>query len=218
MGPHTFYQFAKKFRQNRMKLFLEKFTLTPQTTILDVGGFSGFWMDAAISSKITILRPEGPEKLPDQCPPNITSIQGDGCDLRQHADKSFDLVFSNSVIEHVGGIEKQRMFANEALRIGRGVWMQTPAAEFPVEPHLLTPFYHWLPRSWQERFYPWTLWGLLSKKRPTFEDYQAHVQAYLLSRKAITELFPETEVITERFLGMPKSYIATIPFASKEAV
>ena len=211
------YQFARRFRRRRKEDFLKEFQPSPDTTILDVGGFSGFWRDVDTAARITILRPEGREQLPADCPANITSVQGDGCDLRDHADKSFDIVFSNSVIEHVGDIERQRKFAGESLRVGRGLWMQTPAKEFPIEPHLLTPFYHWLPRAVQDRMFRWTVWGLTRRPRPSFSDYEAHTRAYLLSRRRVQEIFPGAAIRTERFLGWPKSYVACInparPFA-----
>jgi hypothetical protein len=196
-----------------MDTFLKEFQPKADTTILDVGGYSGFWKNAGTSARIVILRPEGPEQLPADCPPNISSIQGDGCALSEHADKSFDIVFSNSVIEHVGGMERQREFAQEAMRVGRCLWIQTPAREFPIEPHLLTPFYHWFPRRFQERFFRWTVWGLLQSHRPTLAEYEEHTRAYMLSRSDMRALFPRATIVTERFLGWPKSYAACMsPF------
>jgi hypothetical protein len=176
--------------------------------ILDVGGFSGFWLSSGVQSQITILRPEAPEPLGPDCPANITSIQGDGCNLTGHGDGSFDLVFSNSVIEHVGNWERQKAFAREALRVGRRVWIQTPAFEFPMEPHVLTPFFHWLPGKWREKLYPLTAWAIFQRPKPTIADYHLHVCAELLSRRNMSELFPGAQIITERFLLLPKSYVA----------
>ena len=208
MKFESLYRLARNFRRKRMEQFLRLCAPVPEMTILDVGGFSGFWIASGIRSQITILRPEGPENLPPGCPPNIRSIAGDGCDLKEHASGSFDMVFSNSVIEHVGGADRQQAFAREALRVGKTVWMQTPARAFPIEPHLLTPFYHWLPVSLQERFFRWTVWGLIRRPRPTVEDYHMHTRARLLSRREVEAWFPGAAILTERFCGLPKSYIA----------
>lgn len=191
-----------------MGRFVRLCSPTSSMRILDVGGFSGFWSESGVPAQITILRPEGPENLPPECPPNIRSVAGDGCNLQEYADHSFDLVFSNSVIEHVGDADRQQVFAHEACRVGKSVWMQTPARAFPIEPHVLTPFFHWLPPAWQERLFPWTVWGLLRKPKPTLADYHLHVQARLLSRREVAAWFPGARIVTERFCGWPKSYIA----------
>ena len=68
---------------------------------------------------------------------------GDARNLSDYADGSVDLVHSNSVIEHVGGWADMRAMADEMMRVGRAGWMQTPAWEFPVEPHFRAPFLHW---------------------------------------------------------------------------
>ena len=60
------------------------------------------------------------------------------------ADASFDLAYSSSVIEHIAPARREA-FAAEVRRVARGWWVQTPAWSFPVEPHALLPFAHWLP-------------------------------------------------------------------------
>ena len=209
MDTLRIYSLFRNFRRKRMERFIRECRPTAETTILDVGGFPGFWEGSGVPSRITIVRPEGAGTSQEQHAA-IRTIGGDGCDLREHADQSFDLVFSNSVIEHVGDESRQRAFAREARRVGRSVWMQTPAWEFPVEPHLLTPFIHWLPRSFQEPLYPWTVWGLLRTpaERAVWIE---HVRARLLSRREVQAWFPGARIITERFCGWPKSYIAYYP-------
>ena len=75
-------------------------------------------------------------------------VAGDGRCL-PFRDGAFDVVFSNSVIEHVGDAASQERFAREVARVGRGFWVQTPNRWFPVEQHLMTPLVHWLPKRWQ---------------------------------------------------------------------
>jgi hypothetical protein len=59
--------------------------------------------------------------------------------------------------------------------------MQTPALQFPIEPHLLTPFYQWLPKAWQDKLYPWTFWGFMQQGRPTPDQYENHIKASAVS-------------------------------------
>jgi hypothetical protein len=55
------------------------------------------------------------------------------------SDQEYDIAFSNSVIEHVGDWERQAAFASEIRRVGKNLWIQTPAKECPIEPHYLAP-------------------------------------------------------------------------------
>lgn len=83
-----------------------------------------------------------------QIPPeydNISSVSGDATDLREYEDKSFNLVFSNSVIEHVGDFTAQRKMAKEMMRVGKHCYLQTPNRYFPLEPHFLFPCFQFLP-------------------------------------------------------------------------
>ena len=60
-------------------------------------------------------------------------------------DNEFDIVFSNSVIEHVGDFWKQKLFSSEIQRVGKRYFVQTPSFWFPYEPHTLIPFYQFFP-------------------------------------------------------------------------
>ena len=141
----------------------------------------------------------------------LAYVHGDGCQL-PFADQSFDIVFSNSVIEHVGGLEAQQRFAREVARTGRGYWVQTPNRYFPVETHLLTPFVHLLPGSLRayvvRRF---TVWQWMA--RPGAEEKRFYIEHFvsdvrLLGAKDMRELFPDAVILRERFLGFTKSVIA----------
>jgi hypothetical protein len=187
--------------------------------ILDVGGLPRSWQGVPIKSQITILNIEPIneyELLFLQS--NQTTVVGDGTQL-PYADQSFDLVYSNSVIEHLGTWEKQQAFAAEAVRVGRGYWIQTPAKEFPVEPHYFGLFVHWFSKPIQKRLLRnWTLWGWLG--RPTENVLDAVLaELRLLSFNEYQQLFPGGLIWVERVFGAPKSYTAyTLPSVSSARV
>ena len=79
--------------------------------------------------------------------PEVTLRIADGRAL-PFADAEFDIGFSNAVIEHVGSREQQRQFVAELTRTCRRSFICTPNAGFPIDPHTLLPFAHWLPRRW----------------------------------------------------------------------
>jgi hypothetical protein len=127
----------------------------------------------------------------------------------QFPDQSYDIAFSNSVIEHLSTLDRQRAFASEILRVGKRVWVQTPAYECPIEPHFLTPFIHWLPNKLQKQLARHlSVWGLVN--RPSSKQVHEMVNTTrLLNKQEFCILFPGCEIITERLLGIfPKSYIA----------
>jgi hypothetical protein len=124
------------------------------------------------------------------------------------ADHSFDIAFSNSVIEHVGALDEQRAFADELRRVGRQLWVQTPARSFFFEPHLLTPFIHFLPHSWQRRLVRnFTLWGWVTRPSQASVDRMLG-ELRLLDYATFRALFPDCEIRRERFLGFTKSFVA----------
>jgi hypothetical protein len=196
------------FRARRMKTFYKVLEITSKTKILDVGGAPWVWMIAADlglpQPQITILN-IFPEHRP--LPANMRWVVGDGCDL-PFEDNEFDVVFSNSVIEHLGCYDSQTSFAAEIRRVGRKYWVQTPDPRFPVEPHYLSPFIHWLPAQHRRKVARYgTVWGLLD--RPSQEEIDNRVNEIRLIRQMdFKQMFPDAELINERWMGLPKSLIA----------
>jgi len=208
---HRIYKIAFKiWRERRLKLFVEKIRPEKTNRLLDVGGYPGTWTShpplvGSIDSLNIHPISWDPSWAPKHC---ISALIGNGCCLEM-PDGSYDIAFSNSVIEHVGSWENQVAFANEVRRVGRALWIQTPAHECPIEPHYLAPFMHWFPKSIQRRSIRYfTLWGWMSRPPQTVIDEVVEANR-LLTKKEMKLLFPDCEIYTERLLGVfAKSYVA----------
>jgi methyltransferase family protein len=183
--------------------FQRAFEVSARTRILDVGGSMFNWSLLHTRPRLTIVN----IALGAGCREAVTSVIGDGRRL-PFRDRAFEIVFSNSVIEHVGGRESQDAFAREVRRVGRAYFVQTPNRWFPVEPHWLTPGIHFLPKTWQVRLLRnFSVWGLIV--RPTAAECARQVaEVRLLGRKEMRRLFPDAVILTERVFGLSKSLIA----------
>lgn len=116
MNIHKFYRpILQRFRRGRMAIFCKRFALDQDTTVLDMGGGAFNWTMVPLRPRLTILDVYDHQNKAEWA----TYIVGDGCRTGLPSS-AFDIVFSNSVIEHVGGIERQRQFAAECMRCGRG--------------------------------------------------------------------------------------------------
>jgi len=204
----AFENLSAGFRRRRMRRFLDALQITAQTRVLDVGGTFDFWRDSDPQPRLVLLNmPRTGGDLAGAA----SWVAADGCAL-PFRDQSFDVVFSNSVIEHVGSSAGQRAFAAEAARVGRNYWVQTPNRWFPVEQHMLTPFLHWLPQGVQAAIVRRaTVWTLISKPEPDrrrfyTEHYLSEIQ--LLGAAELRGLFPDARILRERFFGLTKSLIA----------
>jgi hypothetical protein len=172
--------------------------LPPKARILDFGGTPYVWGLLNHDFRVTLINlPDKSNRTPagqltvDRS--RFEVVEGDVTDIRDvFADLSFDAVFSNSVIEHVGDERRQQMFANEARRVGRAYWVQTPSDRWFLEPHSGYPF------QWQVR----RLLGLKLEREGT----------RVLSREWMQQLFPDGQVYIESILGMEKSYSLYRPF------
>jgi hypothetical protein len=188
-----------------MNRFVETFQPTAETTVLDVGGTPFNWEQIDARFPITLLNTEPLEA--DGLDARYTLVQGSGTQL-DFPDQSFDIAFSNSVIEHVGSLDAQRALAKELQRVGRQVWVQTPARGFFFEPHLLAPFIHFLPLSWQRRLVRnFTLWGWITRPSRASVDRMLG-ELHLLDYATFRELFSDCEIRRERFFGFTKAFVA----------
>ena len=158
-------------RRRKFALFMETIAPTAETTVLDVGVDDvGFGAAAGCETlnffeelypwpdRITALGLNEGEHFRASYP-EVRYVQGDAHALPFEAG-SFDVVFSNAVIEHVGDNAQQRRFVAESLRVASRAFITTPNRWFPVEVHTRLPLVHWLPDSVAHRAYdlarkPW---------------------------------------------------------------
>lgn len=198
----------RHFRSQRLRLFERTFAISERTRILDVGGSPEIWSFSNLKPQLTILNMPSALATPSE---HRNLVGADGRML-PFSDGAFDIVFSNSVIEHVGNREDQRLFAREVSRVGKNYWIQTPNRQFPFEHHVMLPAIHFLPKRWQgvvvSRFTGWE-----HVVHPTADERRNYLHHFLhelnlLDAADMEALFPEANVIKERFLGIPKSLIA----------
>jgi SAM-dependent methyltransferase len=184
--------FSRRARERRHSLYRRAMAPKPDDRILDVGcgtaGLAGFEPDADITGLDAANRPDYSGRR---------FVQGDARAL-PFDDGSFEIAYSNSLVEHLDPANRQR-FADEIRRVAGRYWVQTPNRYFPVEPHVLLPGFQFLPESARRR-----LWRLGMPRTP-------YEQIELLDAADLRELFPDAVILRERFAGMTKSLIAAGP-------
>lgn len=197
----NYHQF---FRRNRMKWFEQNFNIRDDTKILDVGGEVEYWSYIKYKPQITILNVfESKRELPS----NFSWVVGDGRKM-DFQDKEFDVVFSNSVIEHIKRGEEQDKFAKEIMRVGKSFFVQEPYKYAIVDSHYMTVFVHWLPKIVQHRILRYTsVWGLVQKPDRALIEHCVNTTD-LPSVSEMKRCFPGCKIRKERFLFLPKALIA----------
>lgn len=201
----------QRFREKRFRFFRELFATIPQTgtiRILDVGGTESYWQNMGFlpgaNIHITLLNLY--EDVPSL--PQFTCTRGDATDLSQFTDKEFDLVHSNSVIEHLFTREAQVKMASEVRRVGKRYYIQTPNLYFPVEPHWVFPLFQFLPfsvRVYLTRKYYLDYIDEKDRQRVAVERIK---EVRLLTEGDVRALFPDAKIYREMFLGLKKSITA----------
>jgi hypothetical protein len=197
-----------RLRKRRHALFLALIDELPRPLrILDVGGSQRFWESMEYRARedveITLLN----RSRVDVRQPGFIYVHGDARDMNRFSDGEFDVVFSNSVIEHVGDLGDQQRMAEEVRRVGRRYFLQTPNRYFPIEPHFFFPLFQFLPfavRVWLAMNLPLTPRGRI---RDRVEAVREIAEIRLLTRAELQALFPEASVTHERFLGLTKSFV-----------
>jgi hypothetical protein len=194
------------WREQRWTRFRQRMMPESTDVLLDVGGAPSEWHGRGdLVKKVDVINLDAYPVEQREDSPYMRSFKGDACAL-EFEDGSYDIVYSNSVIEHVGTWENQQAFAKEARRVGRGLWIQSPAYGCPVEPHYLGLFLHWFPPSSHVFLARWT--SVVGLTRAA--DLQSIASnTRLLTKREYQLLFPDCEIWTERLLLIfPKSYIA----------
>jgi SAM-dependent methyltransferase len=180
---------AARARARRHERFFALAQLQPGARVLDVGcgslGLRALEPALDITGVDVLAAPGYPGPF----------VRADPADGLPFADRSFDLVYCSSVIEHVPPA-RRAAFADELRRVGRGWLVQTPARSFPLEPHSLLPGAHWLPARLRRPY--WRLgatggWEEIS----------------LLSRAELQELFGPAR--PERVGPLVKSWVCVKP-------
>jgi hypothetical protein len=204
-------------RRRRHELLVSEFPDLARMRVLDLGGEAHTWTGSDPSPREVVLlnlgwKAEVEARALDGRPESVwvKPVAGDACDppAQVTADR-FDLVYSNSVIEHVGGHHRRQAFALSVRTLGEHHWVQTPNRYFPVEPHWVCPGLQYLPprgRAAVSRV--WPIGSFTARRGSLHERLADALEIELLSASELSFYFPESRIVRERVLGLPKSLIA----------
>ena len=196
------------YRSKRFDFFLSLINKLPRPIkIIDIGGTSEFWKAMNFQETditITLLNLEEINGIE----PPFKSLKGDATNLANIPNQSYDIVFSNSVIEHLFTWENQQKMADEVKRIGKYHFIQTPNYWFPIEPHWVFPFFQYLPKKLRYWLTEHFTLGHIVKLKDKVEAKKQVEEVRLLSKSEIKKLFPNSAIYSEKFMTFNKSFTA----------
>ena len=195
---------AGRSRLARWTEFTSRFPDIATCSVLDLGGTSGFWRTAPLKpAHVTVLNLSDDQADEEW----ITVVTGDACAPPASIADSYDLVFSNSLIEHVGGHFQRLRLAEVVHEKAPRFWIQTPYRYFPIEPHWVAPGMQVLPfRARVEMSRRWPMGHY--REAPSDQAVDAVAEVELLSKTEMTRYFPDADIWWDRFAGLPKSMVA----------
>ncbi len=200
---------ANKLRTERFQRFEALAArMSRPLRILDVGGTNAFWENRGWHRHTDVEILTLNLVAEEQQHTNLRPLIGDATNLAGFADQSIDVVFSNSVIEHLFTFENQGRMANEVQRVGRAFWVQTPNFWFPVEPHFHFLGWQWLPVAVRSSIIQRRRCGWRGPYPDPIEARRAVEEIRLLTQTELKTLFPRATLIAERFGGFVKSWTA----------
>jgi hypothetical protein len=197
-------------RARRWDLVAARFPDLAQMEVVDLGGTAEAWRRAPIRpARVTVVNLFEPGESDEGW---IVPVTGDACAARAalvrggHRQR-YDLVFSNSLIEHVGGHAQRAALAAEARELAPYHWVQTPYRYFPVEPHWLFPFLQFLPMGLRARVA--ATWPLAHTRPDSAAQAMSEVQwTELIGIAELQAYFPGSRIVRERVCGVTKSIVA----------
>jgi hypothetical protein len=198
--------FGARRRERRWAWLVRTFPDLDQMSIVDLGGSVESWKRAPMRPKhVHVVNLENqPGEVPDWAEVDYA----DACELPATIrSRRYDLVFSNSVIEHLGGHERRIRFRDAVHGLADAYWVQTPYRYFPVEPHWVAPGAQYLPVALRAQVV--RRWPLLHSRPGNRADALRVVfGTELLDRTQMAYYFPDGTLLSERFAGLTKSLIA----------
>jgi hypothetical protein len=205
-GGSALEAFSRESRARRSDMLLRRFPDLAEMAVVDLGGTAAFWRQVDVrplSVTVVNLKAARPPE------PWLSFVRGDACAPPSLDGREFDLVFSNSLIEHVGGHFRRAQLAEVVHRLAPHHWVQTPYRYFPVEPHWMFPGFQFLPvaaraaitRRWRFGHVP-----AAGSDRPRAIENVLGVE--LLSAAELSHYFPSSEIVRERVMGMTKGITA----------
>jgi 2-polyprenyl-3-methyl-5-hydroxy-6-metoxy-1,4-benzoquinol methylase len=194
---------SNPFRLRRFGKFRELIPSHGDVSVLDIGGTAEFWKcrgDLYRNPRVSITVVNlSCEETDDE---NIAVRAGNACSL-PYPDNSFDVVHSNSVIEHVGDWNNMIRMAETVRRLAPAYFVQTPNFWFPIEPHFRRPLVHWLPEGAAIQAL-----RLMRKSTDTALTRKALRSIRLIAMPQMRTLFPEADIWEEKTMGFTKSLVA----------
>lgn len=199
--------FSSSRRSKRFTELLRRFPNLRGMRVLDLGGTPDFWSSVPVRpTHVTTMN------LDDQYDPDepwLDHVVADACDLRslEGCGGRYDLVVSNSLIEHVGGHARRQDFAQVVEAAAPSHWVQTPDRYFPIEPHYLGPGFQFLPP--RARAEVVRRWPIAHERVYTSAEALSQVLTIeLISATELQHLFPHSTIWHERLAGLSKSIVA----------
>jgi hypothetical protein len=199
---------AARLRKRRFAFFRELLARLPRpVSICDVGGTTEFWRGVSLPDEddvsVTVVNLEQQPSAGGR----IRTLVGDARAL-PFAARSFDVVYSNSVIEHVGTFADQRRMAQEVRLVAPRYFVQTPSYFFPIEPHFLVPGFQFLPLDVRAALLMRRRLGWVAKAESMERAREEVRSVRLLRRSQVRALFPDARIYREKLFGLTKSYVA----------
>lgn len=139
--------------------------------------------------------------------PEIETVQADATKL-PFADRSFDLVYSNAVIEHVGGLDAQARMADEVRRVGKRWFLTTPNRWYPFEFHARMPLISWLPPRWMHKTARLWAYNHVHHRYQSGNDYS---DVHLLTARQLRKIFPDSYILKPRVTFWPETLVIVGP-------